>query len=57
MSGYSKRRQEKKIENYLTQVIGPYMKYKKMYVIDNSTTEFKGLTKVLILTCYMFIPY
>ena len=49
MSGYSKRRQEKTSENYLTEVVDQYKKYKKMYVLDNTTAEFKGLIKVLIL--------
>ena len=48
VSGYSKRRQEKTLENFLTQVIEPYKTFKKMYVVDNATTEFEGLNKILV---------
>ena len=45
VSGFSKRRKGKhikKLETYLNQVIDPYKKFKKMYMVDNTTTKFKG---------------
>ena len=46
VSGYSKLPQGEHIEKlktYLNQVINPYKKFKKMYVVDNTTDDFKGL--------------
>ena len=31
-----------KLKTYLNQVITPYKKFKKMYVVENLTQEFKG---------------
>ena len=45
VSGFSKRKKGEHIEKlktYLDQVIAPYKKFKKMYVVDNTTKEFTG---------------
>ena len=45
VSGFSKRPRGENIEKlktYLDQVINPYKKFKKMYVVDNTTQEFTG---------------
>ena len=45
VSGFSKRPKGEHIEKlntYLNQVINPYKKFKKMYVVDNTTREFTG---------------
>ena len=53
VSGYSKipkGEHIEKLKTYLNQVINPYKKFKKMYVVDNTTDDFKGLRgKVLII--------
>ena len=36
------------MDNYLSKVIEPYKKFKKIYVVDNATTEFEGLNKILV---------
>ena len=36
------------MDNYLTQVIDSYKKFKKMYVVDNATTDFEGLNKIIV---------
>ena len=46
VSGFSKRPKGEHIEKlnkYLNQVINPYKKFKKMYVVDNYTRDFRGL--------------
>ena len=46
VSGYSKSQQGEHIEKlktYLNQVIDPYKKFKKMYIVDNTTEDFRGL--------------
>ena len=48
VSGFSKRRtgeRIRKLKTYLNQVIGPYKKFKKMYIVDDDTEEFKGERK------------
>ena len=45
VSGFSKRPRGEnidKLKTYLDQVINPYKKFKKMYVVDNTTQEFTG---------------
>ena len=45
VSGFSKHQKEEHIEQlktYLNQVINPYRKFKKMYVVDNTSEEFTG---------------
>ena len=45
VSGFSKHPKGEHIEKlnaYLNQVINPYKKFKKMYVVDNTTREFIG---------------
>ena len=52
VSGFSKRTKGKRIEElekYLHQAISPYENFKKMFVVDNTTTEFKGKKKYLKL--------
>ena len=45
VSGFSKQPNGEHIETlktYLNDVINPYKKFKKMYVVDNTTEELKG---------------
>ena len=45
VSGFSKRREGthiKKLKTYLNQVIGPYKKFKRMFIVDKTTSKFKG---------------
>ena len=45
VSGFSKHKRDVHIDHfktYLYQAINPYMKFKKMYVVDNTSEEFTG---------------
>ena len=45
VSGFSKQpngEHIEKLKSYLNQVIDPYKKFKKMYVVDKTTEDFTG---------------
>ena len=51
VSGFSKRPKGEhidKMETHLKQVITSYKKFKKMYVVDNTTKEFQGQRRNII---------
>ena len=43
VSGYSRQKTVELFNTHLTQAMNPYEKFKKMYIVDRTTEEFKGL--------------
>ena len=45
-----------KLKTYLNQVITPYKKFKKMYVVDNTTQDYRGSrSNVLIVNSNAYL--